>query len=504
MSAGSIKTEESPTSEAHCGDAAPTTESGRVSIIIACYNQAHFLHEAIESALHQSYANREIIVVDDGSTDNTSEISSRYPGLRYIYQENAGPSAARNAGVKTSRGDYLVFLDADDRLLRDALKLGVESLRQHPDCGFVWGFSRLILADGSLLGAPAQPCINGDHFLEMLRRNYIWCPASVTYRRNIFEGVGGFNESLGRGEDYDLFLRVTRDYPIFCHKQYVADYRLHGSTRSADSELMLRDMLTALEAQAAFVKGSDRHLEALKAGRSYWRDRYECLQVVDRIARVVETTLPPNAIVAVATGGRNELLKLGTRRAWHFPQADTSSPGRLFQQGAQGSVDVPWIEAGMRYEFRLFTDANPARDVAALSVIGVANPEQVMSTPTPTSPSPYLIASPNPVPAPNRFGRTKISWSTGNGAEGRIYLSQGGTFDSSIPQDSADAISRLEAVRARGAQYLVLPATAFWWLEKYRSFAEYLEARYPVIVRDNNCCVVFQMEPSDRAAEPVY
>ena len=90
-------------------------ESGLVSVIIPCYNQAHFLDEAIESVLAQTYSNREIIVVDDGSTDNTATVARCHSPVGYIYQENAGPSAARNTGVKESRGEYLVFLDADDR-----------------------------------------------------------------------------------------------------------------------------------------------------------------------------------------------------------------------------------------------------------------------------------------------------------------------------------------------------------------------------------------------------
>jgi hypothetical protein len=106
------------------------------------------------------------------------------------------------------------------------------------------------------------------------------------------------------------------------------------------------------------------------------------------------------------------------------------------------------------------------------------------------------------VPAPNRFGRTTISWNTGDGSDGRIYLSLGGTYDNSVPPDSNEAISRLEAIRRKGAQYLILPATAFWWLKKYRSFREHLEARYAPIVKDRSCCLIFDLA-SRQAREPV-
>src|SRR5437870_9247672 len=85
----------------------PMPAPSLVSVIIPCYNQAHFLHEAIESALAQTYSNREIIVVNDGSSDNTAEVARRYPQVRYAYQENSGLSAARNAGWRSSHGEYL-------------------------------------------------------------------------------------------------------------------------------------------------------------------------------------------------------------------------------------------------------------------------------------------------------------------------------------------------------------------------------------------------------------
>src|SRR5947209_17616672 len=265
----------------------PMPESGLVSVIIPCYNQAHFLHEAIESVLAQTYSNREIIVVNDGSTDSTAEVAGRYSAVRHIYQENAGPSAARNTGLKETSGEYLVFLDADDRLLPEALEIGVDCLRQHPECAFASGHSRFITADGSFLSKSEQPYITHDHYLELLRGNYIWCPGSVIYRRSVFEIVKGFDTSLGAAEDYDLYLRVTRDHPIFCHNQVVAGYRLHSSSMSTDHSLMLRNTLKALGSQWNFVKGSDRHIEAFESGKKHWQSYYGYLQMADRIVAVV-------------------------------------------------------------------------------------------------------------------------------------------------------------------------------------------------------------------------
>src|SRR5215212_2774004 len=147
------------------------TGAGLVSVISPCYNQAHFLGEAIESVLAQSYRPFEIVVVDDGSPDNTSEVAARYPRVRCIRQENQGLAGARNTGIRESKGEYLVFLDADDRLLPEALEVGVNNLKAHPECAFVSGLHQAIAADGSPLESPSPPTIKDDHYFELLQDN---------------------------------------------------------------------------------------------------------------------------------------------------------------------------------------------------------------------------------------------------------------------------------------------------------------------------------------------
>ena len=147
----------------------------------------------------------------------------------------------------------------------------------------------------------------------------------------------------------------------------------------------------------------------------------------------------------------------------------------------------------MRYDFRLFGGPDYSKKLATISVVGVANVTPRATASSTTLGQASLIAVPNPVPAPNRFGRTTISWDTGDESEGRIYLSEGGSYDNRQPTGSNEAISHLEAMRAHGAQYLVLPATAFWWLDRYEKFRDHLEANCPVIVRDENTCIIFDL-----------
>src|SRR5262245_35605245 len=136
----------------HCADVSFPSGgevlSKLVSVIIPCYNKSDFLGETIESVLCQTYRHFEIIVVDDGSSDNSMAIAARYASAHYLYQSTQGPSVARNTGLWASKGSYVVFLDADDRLLPAALEIGVNVLAAHPECAFVSGHVQLITKDG--------------------------------------------------------------------------------------------------------------------------------------------------------------------------------------------------------------------------------------------------------------------------------------------------------------------------------------------------------------------
>jgi len=251
-----------------CSDAA------LVSVIIPCYNQGHFLGEAIESVLVQTHPHIEIIVVDDGSTDNTAEVAAGYPGVQCIRQSNRGLSAARNTGMWHSGGDYLVFLDADDRLLPDAVEAGLSCLNAHPDCAFVSGHHRYIKADGTLLREFPQEHIRGNHYLSLLQGNYIGMHATVMYRRALLESIGGFNETLAACEDYELYLRMARKFPIHCQNKVVAEYRWHDDNMSLNPELMLKTALTVLRSQWRYVKRDKRYKKAYRVGMRTWKKHY--------------------------------------------------------------------------------------------------------------------------------------------------------------------------------------------------------------------------------------
>jgi glycosyltransferase involved in cell wall biosynthesis len=266
-----------------------TRETPLVSVIIPCYNQGHYLNEAIESVLRQTYPHFEIVVVDDGSTDNTAEVASRYPQVKLLRQENHGrPAVGRNNGFRQSSGDYIVFLDADDHLLPEALETGLSYLEAHAEYAFVSGHCRAIGPDGSPLPVQQWPCVEKDNYVELLHRNYIWTPGTVMFRRSVFETTGGFNISMSMkgAEDYDLYLRIARESPVYCHDKAVVEYREHGSSLSSNAATMLKSTLTVHRAQWPYVKGNEKYERAYREGREKWKEFYGG-HLVERVRKQV-------------------------------------------------------------------------------------------------------------------------------------------------------------------------------------------------------------------------
>ena len=247
-----------------------------VSVIIPCFNQAHYLRDAIESVRGQTRPHVETVVIDDGSVDNTVEVARRFPGVRYIRQDHQGLAAARNTGLRRSNGMYLIFLDADDRLTSHAVESGLAALDAHLEAAFTSGRCRWIASDGSPLPTPEHGCAPGDHYANLLRTNYTGMPATVMYRRAVFEVVLGFDVTPAfRGvEDYELALRIARQFPICCHDHVVAEYRVRSDSMSRNPARMLDSVVRAMQAQRRHVRDSAEHRAAYKAGIRFWRKYY--------------------------------------------------------------------------------------------------------------------------------------------------------------------------------------------------------------------------------------
>jgi glycosyltransferase involved in cell wall biosynthesis len=277
-----------------------------VSIIIPCYNGAAYLEEALLSALAQSYAEVEVLVVDDGSTDASPEITQRFP-VRYIRQQNRGKSEARNLGIKECNGAYILFLDADDRLKPQAIESGLRAMERHPDCAFAVGDHVFISGDGSYLSPSKKVATLHSHYEALLTSNFIEMISSVLFRRSIFDELGGFDRNLSVAEDYELYLRIARVRPVCSHSTVVAEYRKHKGNISLNSELMLTTTLLVLSGQAKYVGNDAGRRRAFRKGLRSWRRQYG-RQLASELAACFSTMVPDQ---------RRRKLRL---LADHYPQ----------------------------------------------------------------------------------------------------------------------------------------------------------------------------------------
>jgi glycosyltransferase involved in cell wall biosynthesis len=257
-----------------------------VSVVIPCFNQGHYLPDAIKSVQSQLVKPVQITVVNDGSTDDTEKVSRRADCVQYIRQANSGLAKARNVGLQASEGVYIVFLDADDRLLSGSLQSQVEFLERRPECAFVYGHVRLIGSDGSVLSTPKQTCVEKDHYLTLLATNFIWTPGACMYRREIVLALGGFNEKFPAASDLDINMRISRKYPIGCVAREVLEYRVHETNMSGNPEVNLRDSVLALRAQVQWVEGNELHMAALRKGLAAVRSDYGNKLATEIVRRV--------------------------------------------------------------------------------------------------------------------------------------------------------------------------------------------------------------------------
>jgi glycosyltransferase involved in cell wall biosynthesis len=256
----------------------PQSEAPLVSIIIPCYNQAHFLVDSIESALAQTYGRTELVVVDDGSSDNTAELAARYP-VRYVRQPNRGVAEARNCGFNASAGEYVIFLDADDRLTCDSVQAHLHCLAAHPGVGFVVGEIEWIDKKGSCIGTGKWELLKQNHYEELLKVNHVANTIAVMFRRSVLEHVGGFSSFFSPAEDYEILLRAGRSFPSAHHSAVVAQYRRHSTNTSRKGAVMLRATHRVMLAERYLVKGNRRLEAALREGHHHWRDFYGAVTI---------------------------------------------------------------------------------------------------------------------------------------------------------------------------------------------------------------------------------
>lgn len=208
----------------------------QISVILPTYNRAYCIRRAVDSVLCQTWSHWELLVVDDGSTDNTEEIIAAYAAsderVRYCRKaRNQGVSAARNEGIRLARHEYIAFQDSDDVWHADKLEKQMRIFENQPELGLVYCAMQGTRQDGSAVRVPDisidRRLLQGNLYGLLLQGNVIDAPTAVM-RKSCVEKCGGFDEGLSCLEDWELFLRIARDYEIGYADEALVDSDIHN------------------------------------------------------------------------------------------------------------------------------------------------------------------------------------------------------------------------------------------------------------------------------------
>jgi glycosyltransferase involved in cell wall biosynthesis len=219
-----------------------------ISVIIPTYNSERFVTEAIDSVLAQTFKDFEILVIDDGSTDETESLMRRYDApVRYIRQENGGVAVARNRGIEESRGKYIAFLDADDTWFPEKLERQLRSLEAsagHRAC-----YSAFLVVDADLKELGISRSARFGLAIEdlLLRGNVIGSICTVLCERSLFETAGGFDPDLSQCADWDMWVRLAELTEFIYLDEPLVTYRQHDANMSHNAPLLERDSILVLE-----------------------------------------------------------------------------------------------------------------------------------------------------------------------------------------------------------------------------------------------------------------
>ncbi|NDJ62774.1 MAG: glycosyltransferase [Chloroflexi bacterium] len=281
-----------------------------VSLIIPTYNRAGLLAAALDSVLSQSRVPDEIIVVNDGSTDQTADVLARYaPAVTAIHQGNNGRSHARNAGIRAAQGDLIAFLDDDDLLPPESIAQRAAYLETHPDVDVVYTDMRAVDESGEILGAlskinPQRP--SGDVFAAIAHSNLAQINAFMC-RRACLDRPDLFDEALSIAEDWDFWIRIAADHHFGYLDAPLAYYRVHRGMTSANSRDQLAEGGIAVQrrvfALPAFQRLAPKAQARIYQRHATWHIRLNALATARHYYRRAITTapdyLPPYGLLAL-------------------------------------------------------------------------------------------------------------------------------------------------------------------------------------------------------------
>lgn len=448
------------------------------------WNRAHLLGASIRSVLGQTVSDLELVIVDDGSTDETARVVSQCGDSRVRYFRRAsrgGIARARNECLSYARGRYVAWLDSDDLYACDALAVLSGALDRHPQVGLVHAAYDLIDDDGQSLKGWPLPFTDDtieagrEALNELVLANYI-TTTTVMARREIYADAGGFALQMkSTCEDWELWLRLAASTHFAYVNTVVTHVRLHGGNGHRHDIRSGRRLSAEIRAVERFLTSGlsgipgDRALERraraamatrilVRAGDLMVRGKFAvAAKTIGALTKHASGAVPPQAVdrlSTAATRGREfDYFRESRTTAGHL--ASKLSGSRFVERLAKKVVRDPAWQSAARHAARILRHVTPAD--ARVAVI-------------------------------DKWDPTILHLSRRHGCHfPDLKLLQEG-----YPATSERAIEHLEALRRRGVSHLVLPSSAFWWLQHYAGFRDHLQTFYPRIWDDQQC-VIFSL-----------
>lgn len=225
-----------------------------ISVIIPVYNGEKTIEETIRSVLNQTFADFEIIVINDGSTDSTVKIVSGFTDsrIRLLSYHNGSAAASRNRGLDHVRGEYIAFLDADDLWTTGKLEGQLKALQEYPEAGLAYSWTDIIDENNQFVSRGSRISITGDAWPYLLLSNILDSGSNPLIRRQVLSKVEKFDESLIPAEDWDFYLRISENYPFVCTEKQQILYRL--SPHSISSNFIEMEVSTVRLLESAFAR----------------------------------------------------------------------------------------------------------------------------------------------------------------------------------------------------------------------------------------------------------
>ncbi|MGA9379389.1 MAG: glycosyltransferase [Phormidium sp.] len=282
-----------------------------ISVVIPVYNGEKTIKETIISVLSQTFRDFELIVINDGSQDRSLEIVSSVKDerLKVFTYPNAGLSASRNRGISLASGKYISFIDADDMWTPDKLELQLKALQENSEAAVAYSWTKYVDESGQFLRRGSHISVSGDVFADLLLNDILENGSNALIRKEVFDKVGGFDETLLGSEDWDMWLRIALHYHFVAVPLPQILYRLSQSSMSANILKMEAETQRVRDRAIAMSPESIKHLNRI--GDANW---YKCL-----LNRTLEGTGREQGILAARLLWRNLIYDprlLRTRVFW--------------------------------------------------------------------------------------------------------------------------------------------------------------------------------------------